>query len=250
MLESLKRLFVRPGIERDLAELSEWAEHTGRSFKRVRGEDGFVIDGAIDGLPWRLEWGLSQRDYIGGQELRMRMELGLPQDMQMLLLSRTLLETLERATFEQFTNSMQTQIGATAPEEMRWLVMFPKVELKTLRARFGAVATVPAAGAAWIEGLLADGLTRSVDRLLRDDPPFLLMTLRGRVYLRMLLAAPEVTDIAGALALFEIAAVQALSAAAGFDGPEGQWHATSTSTSSTAWQSLPSDELQNPIKRR
>ena len=188
MLESIKRLFVRRGVERDLAELSGWARNTGLGFKRVRGEDGFVIDGAIEGMPWRLEWGPAQRDYIGGHELRLRMELALPHEMQMLLLSRTLLEQLERATYEQFTDSMQTQIGAQAPEEMRWLVMFPKVDLaslKALRARFGAVASVPAAGLAWIEGPLADALMRSTDRLLRYDPPFVLMTLRSRVYLRI-----------------------------------------------------------------
>ena len=243
MLESIKRLFVRPAVERDLAEVSEWAKRSGHGFKRVRGEDGFVIDGAIEGRPWRLEWGPAQREYIGGHELRLRMELALPHDMQMLLLSRTLMETLERATYEQFTDSMQTQIGAQAPEEMRWLVMFPKVDLaslKTLRARFGAVASVPLAGLAWIEGPLAEALERSADRLLRYDPPFVLMTLRSRAYLRMLLTTPDVADIAAALAVFQTAVLQALAAAAGFDGPGGQWH----STSSTAWQSLQSEELQ------
>ena len=247
MLESLKRLFMQRRIERDLAELSDWAQRSGHGLKRVRGEDGFVIDGSIKGMPWRLEWGPAQRDYIGGHELRLRMELALPHDMQMLLLSRTLLETLERATYEQFTDSMQTQIGAQAPEEMRWLVMFPKIDLaalKTLRARFGAVASVPAAGLAWIEGPLAEALERSVDRLLRYDPPFVLMTLRSRVYLRMLLEAPEPAGIAAALAVFETGVLQALAAAAGFDGRNRQWH----STSSTAWQSLHSEELPDLAK--
>ncbi|MEO8058541.1 MAG: hypothetical protein ABI671_09465 [Burkholderiales bacterium] len=247
MLESIKRLFARPAPERDLAEVSAWAQRTGRGFKRVRGEDGFVIDGAIDGMPWRLEWGPPQRDYIGGHELRLRMELTLPHDMQMLVLSRTLLEKLERATYEQFTDSMQTQIGAQAPEEMRWLVMFPKIDLaslKALRARFGAVASVPAAGLAWIEGPLAEALERSGERLLRSDPPFVLMTLRSRIYLRMLLDTPDPAEIAAALAIFETAVVQALAAATGFDGRNGQWH----STSSTAWQSLHSEELQDLSK--
>ena len=242
MLESFKKLFSKPAPERDFTEVVEWARSSGHGFKRVRGEVGFVIDGAFNGMPWRLEWGPPQRDYIDGPELRLRMELALPHDMQMLVLSRTLMETLERATYEQFTDSMQTQIGAQAPEEMRWLVMFPKIDLlalKTLRARFGAVASVPAAGLAWIEGPLAEALERSVDRLLRYDPPFVLMTLRSRVYLRMLLEAPEPAGIAAALAVFETGVLQALAAAVGFDGPNRQWH----STSSTAWQSLHSEEL-------
>lgn len=249
MLESFKKLFTRPSPARDFAEVVEWARASGHRFKRVRGEDGFVIDGAFDGMPWRLEWGPPQRDYIGGHELRLRMELTLPHDMQMLVLSRTLMETLERATYEQFTDSMQTQIGAQAPEEMRWLVMFPKIDLvalKTLRARFGAVASVPAAGLAWIEGPLAEALERSGDRLLRYDPPFVLMTLRSRVYLRMLLDVPEPAAIAAVLAVFETGVLQALAAAAGFDGPNRQWH--STSTSATAWQSLHSEELRDLAK--
>ena len=249
MLESFKKLFSKPAPERDFAEVVEWARSNGHGFKRARGEDGFVIDGALEGRPWRLEWGPAQRDYIGGQELRLRMELALPHDMQMLVLSRTLLEKLERATYEQFTDSMQTQIGAQAPEEMRWLVMFPKVDLaslKTLRARFGAVASVPAAGLAWIEGPLADALQRSTDRLLRDDPPFVLMTLRRRVYLRMLLDVPEVARIAAALSLFELGVARALAAASGFDGPHGEWQVSS----STAWQSLEPGGLPDPSKPR
>jgi hypothetical protein len=237
MLDSIKKLFKRPAPERDFAEVALWARKSGHGFKRARGEDGFVIDGVVNSLPWRLEWGPPQRDYIGGQELRLRMELSLPHDMQMLVLSRTLMETLERATYEQFTDSMQTQIGAQAPEEMRWLVMFPKIDLaalKTLRARFGAVASVPAAGLAWIEGPLAEALQRAADRLLRHDPPFVLMTLRSRVYLRMLLVTPGPTELAAALGLFELAVAQALAAASGFGGPHGEWQVSS----STAWQSL------------
>lgn len=250
MLESFRKLFNKPAPARDVTEVVEWARSSGHGFKRVRGEDGFVIDGVIDSLPWRLEWGPPQRDYIGGQELRLRMELSLPQEMQMLLVSRTLMETLERATYEQFTDSMQTQIGSSqTPEEMRWLVMFPKLDLamlKTQRGRFGAVASVPAAGLAWIEGPLADALVRAPERLLRDDPPFVLMTLRSRAYLRMLMDAPDPAQIAAALALFEVAVVQALAAAPGFDRPGGQWH----STSSTAWQSLHSEELPDLAKPR
>src|SRR6195952_5595647 len=188
MLESFKRLFGKPAIERDLSEISDWAKRCGHGFKRVRGEDGFVIDGAIDNKPWRIEWGPPQRSYIEGHELRIRMELDLPSDLQMLLLSRPLMDSLERKTFEEFTDNVQTQIGTKTPEEMRWLVMFPKVDLaafKSLRLRFGAVASQPTVGLAWIDGPLGNMLDSTAAGLLRDDPPFVLMTLRGRVYLRM-----------------------------------------------------------------
>ena len=148
MLASLKRWFSSQAAGPDLSGVADWAQRRGHHYKRSRDGDGFVIDGQLEGKPWRLEWGRPQRAYIEGRELRMRIELALLSDMQMLLLSRPLLEQLERQTYEQFTESTQTQIGTTTPEEMRWLVMFPKVNLAALpsiRAGFGAVASVPAA---------------------------------------------------------------------------------------------------------
>ncbi len=254
MLESLKRFFSKPGVERDLAEVSEWAKRRGHGFKRARGDEGFVIDGVLDGKPWRMEWGPPQRDYIQGHELRLRMELALTADAQMLLLSRPLMDTLERQTFEEFTDNVQTQIGTKTPEEMRWLVMFPKVNLSTLKAlrsRFGAVASDPAAGLVWLDGPLANMLERAASSFLGDEPPFVLMTLRSRAYLRLQLAAPDATVISAALALFETAVAQALRAAGGaVGGATGDSQSAWGPTSSTAWQSLQPPDPGAADKRR
>ena len=229
MLESFKRLLKGRGDDQSYAAIEAWAKRRGFGFKRVRNETGFVIDGLLEGLPWRLEWGSPQRDYIVGHELRIRMELELPSDAQMLLLSRPLMDTLERKTFEEFTDNVQTQIGTKAPEEMRWLVMFPKVNLsslKNLRARFGAVASSADAGLAWLTGPLANALEQAATGFLADEPPFVLMTLRGRVYLRMQLLTPDAPDIGAALALFETAvaratAVSKMASAAPMSGASG-----------------------------
>ena len=250
MLGSIKRLFAKQGIERDLSAIAEWAQRRGFSFKRVRGEDGFVIDGLLEGKTWRLEWGPPQRAYIFGHELRLRMELELPSDAQMLLLSRPLMDTLERKTFEEFTDNVQTQIGTKTPEEMRWLVMFPKVNLgtlKSLRARFGAVASAPNAGLAWLTGPLSNALEQTAKGLLRDEPPFVLMTLRGCAYLRMQLATPASADIAAALALFETAVAQAIAVGSVASGTPPGW---SNSSASTAWQTMQPDEIADPRKRK
>ncbi|HEY9066930.1 MAG TPA: hypothetical protein VIO33_18245 [Burkholderiaceae bacterium] len=254
MLESFKRLFGKQGHERDYAAVAEWAERRAYGFKRVRGEDGFVIDGVLDGKPWRLEWGAPQRDYIYGRELRLRMELALPPDMQMLLLSRPLMDALERRTYELFTDSVQTQIGTATPEEMRWLVMFPKLTLgalKMLRGRFGGVASAPAVGLAWIEGPLANQLEAQLGELLNGDPAFVLMTLRGRVYLRLQLVSPTPQAIAAAIALFETAVAQALRLAghAGHEHPS-EWNPSSSGA--TAWQSIHGGDSVPPpeAKRR
>lgn len=253
MLESFKRLFGKQGIERDLSGVAEWAQRRGLGFKRVRGEDGFVLDGRLEGKPWRLEWGPPQRSYIFGHELRLRMELDLPHDMQMLVLSRPLMDALERQTYELFTDNVQTQIGSATPEEMRWLVMFPKLNLsamKGLRGRFGGVASVPASGMAWIEGPLANALESHLPGLLNGDPSFVLMTLRSRAYLRMQLISPTPEAVGAAIALFEVAVAQALRAGGSPAGDASsppslpsEWGQVSSGDATTAWQTMPGEEL-------
>ena len=133
---------------------------------------------------------------------------------------------------------------------MRWLVMFPKVNLstlKTLRSRFGAVASDPVAGLAWLDGPLANMLERAAGSFLGDEPPFVLMTLRSRAYLRLQLAVPDASVISAALALFETAVAQALRAAG---GTAGDSHAAWGPTSSTAWQSLQPPDPGAANKRR
>ncbi len=207
----------------------------------MRENEGFVVDGLLDGRAWRLEWGPPQRGYIESQELRLRMELGLPQDLQMLLLSRPLMETLERWTFEHYTENMQTRIDVSTPEEMRWLAMFPKVTLaapKDLKNRFAAVAANPPTAAAWIDGPLSERLAVAARGPLADEPPLVLMTLRGRLYLRLELAEPEVPAIESMVALFETAVAQAMRVAGG-----SREHAEAPpSAAPTAWQTLEPDD--------
>src|SRR6185369_10552085 len=105
MLDAFKRLFSGGPHARDWAELSRWAQQQGFGFKRARDDEGFVIDGEFGRRPWRLEWGPPQRSYIAGHELRIRMELQLSSSLQMLLMTRALMESLERETFERYTQS-------------------------------------------------------------------------------------------------------------------------------------------------
>jgi hypothetical protein len=248
MLESFKRFCSNPGLPPSYGEVSAWALQQGLSFKRARDEVGFVLDGAFQGKPWRLEWGLPQRAYIQGHELRLRMELKLPSDMQMLVLTRPLMELLERQTFEQSTEGNQTQIDTSTPEEMRWLVMYPKINLsalRNLRGLFGAVASSPDTGLAWLNGVLAQQLERATGSMLRDSPPFVLMTLRGRTYLRMQLADPDPTALATAIGLFETAVVRAMQLVP----QQGSATHDSTQDATTAWQSLQPDN-PDTLRRR
>lgn len=250
MLASFKRFFGSPEDDPDVGATAAWARRRGHVFRLARRGEGFVVEGVLEGRPWRIEWGPSQRAYIVGRELRVRMELELPSDQQMLLLSAPLMDALERQAYEQYTDHLQTQIGDAVPEEMRWLVMLPKVDLsgvKGLPAHFGAVSSQPAVGLAWIEGPLARLLLQESDTgVLRGDPPLVLITLRGRTYLRLQLERPGPEAVAAALALFETAVAQAVCAAAGVTDTSAGWIAGASS----AWQSLQPDEEQDPRKRR
>lgn len=235
MFDALKR-WIAGGTQRsEWRGVSDWAGQRGAQFKRAHDNEGFVVDGLLEGRAWRLEWGPPQRSYIAGHELRLRMELGLSHDLQMLLLSRPLMETLERQTFEHYTESMQTQIDVSTPEEMRWLAMFQKVTLaaaKDVKSRFAAVALSPKTAAGWIDGLLSERLAEAVRGPLAAEPPLVLMTLRGRVYLRLQLAEPDVATIEAMVGLFETAAAQAVRVSGGPRETADAW----PSTASTAWQ--------------
>lgn len=247
MLDAFKRLIARKPSEPEWPEVADWAQRQHLGFKRVRDEGGgFVLDGALDGKPWRLEWGPPQRQYIDGAELRVRMELGLSPNLQMLVLTQSLFETLERNAFESFTETTQTVIDGNTPEEMRWLVMFPKASVKAakpVRAAFQFLGATAADCERWVDGPLADQLERAALGFLAGQPPFVLMTLRGRVYLRMQLQDPEVRALSGAVTLFQTAVQQAVRVASTVvedppDAAEPDWG----NSNSTAWQTLGPDE--------
>lgn len=235
MLDAFKKLISRPPAGPEWREVSDWAQHHKLKYKRETEGDGFVVTGGMESRPWRLEWGPPQRQYIEGHELRLRMELGLSPDVQMLLISQPLLENLERQTFERFTESTQTVIDHNTPEEMRWLAMYAKVPYKAskeVRSRFGLVSSAQTEAASWLEGALAKQFEEAIVGFLKHQPPFVLMLLRGRAYLRMQLDEPDVKRMTQAVGLFEVAVLQALRVTG--VGAEGS--ADWPSTSSTAWQ--------------
>ncbi|HET7794076.1 MAG TPA: hypothetical protein VFL64_11895 [Rhizobacter sp.] len=247
MLDAFKKLISRPPPGPEWREVSEWAKRNKLAFKRESEGTGFALVGGMESKPWRLEWGPPQRNYIEGNELRLRMELGLSPNLQMLLISQPLLETLERQTFERFTESTQTVIDSNTPEEMRWLAMFSKVPYKAskeVRMRFALVGNVSAEAESWVEGALAHQMEEAAAGFLKGEPPFVLMLLRGRAYLRMQMPEPDVAHIGQSIGVFETAVLQALRVA-GLGAEKGSdW----SSTGSTAWQTQLG--LEDDPKRR
>lgn len=238
MLDTLKRLFRRDGAAQPASwpEIEHWAASSGRAYRPARDGAGFVVEGRYETRPWRLEWGPSQRDYLVGHELRLRMDVELPHQLQLLVASRELMKWLEGETFERYTDQLQTHIDSSTPEEMRWLVMFPKLSLRALPALHGRVGAVGASLPAlsrWIDGTLAVRLEQAGQRLLSGDRPFVLMTSRNRIMLRVELAEPEPPTLDQAIGLFETAVSRVPNAIEGLAETSSAW----PSTAASAWHS-------------
>ena len=240
MLDGLKRLFSgAPAAAPEGWEgIAPWAASRHYVFRDVPNE-GFVVDGRLQATPWRLEWGPSQRPYIGGHELRLRAELGLPSDLQLVVMNRELQETMEQTVFNQYVEGVQTRIDNQTPPEMRWLVMFPKlpgVDMGPLRDHYVALSSTKGWIQKWLQGPLMDALAA-----LRVDPatPLVLMIGRGRLMLRTALVEPDVAGLQVWLRLFEVAMREARRVA------NDSTDTISPSTQPSMWASssaLPGDE--------
>jgi hypothetical protein len=242
MLKTLQRWLGPQRATRSAAsanawpDVVEWSVHKGHTLKRTREGDGFVIDASFSGQPWRLEWGPSQRAYIEGHELRFRMELQLPSSLQMLVLNRPLLKSLERESFERYTEVNQTQVDVSTSEEMRWVAMFGQSDLagqRALKPHFGALSSPPSHVEAWLKGDLAAALLLVRASALPVEVPMVLMTLRGRAYMRMALPEPKAATLDAMSKLFATACTEALRVST------SSIDATATSPSVAAYELAP-----------
>ncbi len=252
MFESVRRWFSGGALgsrNSGFSAVEAWAGRAGFRFRKAQDRSRFLIETTSSGFELRMEWGPSQRSYIEPSELRLRMDLNLPGSVQMLVLNQVLMERLEGETFERYTQSAQTMIDISTPEEMRWLAMFPKVDLsfdKSLRSHFCVLGADPDLALAWIKGGLGSQLERASQELLQGDTPFVLITMRGKMYLRMQLAEPSPAVLTQCLELFD----SAVQSAQSLTGQMPQGHTEWASTASTAWQTHTQlDDPEDPIQR-
>ena len=211
MLTILKNWFGPSNRDADWSAVAAWALGAGHRFAKSRDGSGFVVEPAQGSAGWRLEWGAPQRHYIEGPELRLRAEVPATGDLQMLVIARPLMTVLEQEVFEDYTDGNQTRMDDGMPEEMRWLVLYPKMpraELGELRERFGVLANLPRAAPIWLDGALAQHLAASAS-WRGDDHPLVMTVQRGRLTLRCLQARPDLACMRAAVALFVAALVGA-----------------------------------------
>ena len=206
MLEGFKRLFSNSTSApvAEWAGIAAWAESRQYAFRAVQNE-GFVVDGRVGVNPWRMEWGPSHRPYIDGCELRLRAEMGLPSELQIVVMNRLLQDAMEKSVFEQFVEGVQTRIDNQTPPEMRWLVMYPKLsggDMPLLRERFVGISSVKSWLQHWLEGSLTESLAGIT---VGPEVPLVLMIGRGRLMLRTALPDAQIGAVQGWLRVFETA---------------------------------------------
>jgi hypothetical protein len=214
--------------------IQEWAEARRAEFQVVDDGAGFQIEQgkSRSGGGLRIEWGPSQRDYIPGHELRMRFEAGLHSELQTMALDRELMEALESTVFEAYTDTLKTRVDTDTPEEMRWLVMFSKcmpAQWPALREHMGFIGVHKDMAAAWVEGELGQTLSQLATSVLKPGRPFVLMCMRGNVYLRVSMDDPDLAELQGLVKLLEVAAREG-QRVSGRLSELGQWPTTTAAT--------------------
>ena len=126
MFERFKKIFsvvphdasspVSALTRQDSQLLADWARQQGFAYADQPMQDakgnpageGFVVKGRTLGKPWQMECGLPNRDFIQGQELRGRCELGVLDSVSVVLMNRPLKVALEKRAYSLYTDSLQT----------------------------------------------------------------------------------------------------------------------------------------------
>jgi hypothetical protein len=148
-----------------------------------------ALEGSVRGRTWRMASGAPTRDYIRGRELRGKAELGLDAGVSVLVISRALKASLEKAAYDRYIDADQTMADLRMPEEMRWLATFEEVRgpefARDFLRRYAVMADFREHPLAWIQPELERMLVEWPAPAPSEEVPFMLMLLRGNCYLRM-----------------------------------------------------------------
>ncbi len=194
------------------AKIAAWAGARGLTYAEKPGTNAFTVSGRTGGLSWRIEHGAPSRTFIRGTELRGRTELGLHQNVAVLVINRHLKEALEHHAFAEFTDTLRTVADAQLPEEMRWLSMYDEVAVPDAPIGFHDMYAVhadePVHARMWLDEQLATEMMRW-PKSVNEQTPIILMALRGNVYLRMETAGPTAALLEHAVKVFPAACLRA-----------------------------------------
>jgi hypothetical protein len=223
MFNRIKKAFSKetppaeaPASQMAAGPVSEWAATRGFGFSVDDKGHGIALEGKVSGKPWRIQLGRPSRNYILGQEVRARAELGIDESVAVLVINRPLKEALEKRAYQMYTDPLQTSADARLPEEMRWLAMFDEVGWPSLPmdfwSRLAVLTDRRESALTWIDQSLADLMLKWPEPAPSAEVPFLLMLLNGKVYLRMEYTPADVATLQHAAHVFTSACEAALGA--------------------------------------
>jgi hypothetical protein len=205
---------VGPPSQMAAGPMSEWASTRGFGLSTSDNSGSLGLEGKIRGKRWRMEMGRPTRNFIRGEELRGRAELGIDEDAAVLVLNRTLKEALDKQAYSIYTDHLQTQVDPNLPEEMRWLAMYDEVGWEQLPQafweRYAVLSDRPENAVAWIDITLANALMDWPEPGPTTETPFMLMLLRGKGYMRMEYQPPNMATLQHAAQIFTTACENAL----------------------------------------
>lgn len=207
---------AQPVLNSAFAPVSEWAKAQGFGFSGLPGAQSFSLHGKVAGKPWRMEVGKPSRAYIRGEELRARAELGLNENIAVMVMNRALKESLEKQAYERFTDDLQTTVDTSLPEEVRWLAMLEDCALDSLSRlfleRYAVLADQRDNAVKWVDPVFANQLLTWPAPAPGPDVPFVLMVLRGKAYLRMQQTPGDMPSLQHAAQVFTAACESAVGA--------------------------------------
>jgi hypothetical protein len=197
-----------------LNKVSEWAGMQGLGFsQRSDGRNGYQIEGKIGDKPWRMEFGKPSRDFIKHSELRARAELGIREDIAVMVMNRHLKNDLEKRAFALYTDSLQTIADPNLPEEMRWLSIYEEMGWESLGKDFLNSYAILAEDRDQAMAWVSPELVKLLMAWPASDPttPKIMMVLRGKAYLRMQCPEGDIPTMDHATTVFTTACELALS---------------------------------------
>ena len=223
MFDRIKKAFVKevkpieaPPSVMHAGQVSEWAATQGFGFSVDDAGQNIALEGKVGGRPWRLQLGRPSRNYIFGEEVRARAELGIDESAAVLIMNRPLKEALEKRAFELYTNDLQTSVNNSLPEEMRWLAMYDEVGWESLPEAFWKRLAILTdnrdCALAWLDPSLAELMMNWPVPAPSAEVPFMVLLLNGKAYLRMEYTPADLTTLQHAARIFTSACESALAA--------------------------------------
>jgi hypothetical protein len=160
--------------------------------------------------------GRPTRNYIFGEEVRARAELGIDESVAVLVMNRPLKEALEKRAFDMYTDTLQTQVDSSLPEEMRWLAMYDEVAFEGLPEAFWdrmAILTDNRESAIkWMNPTHAMMMVDWPSPGPSPEVPYLVLLMNGKAYLRMEYTPAILPTLQHAAQIFTVACENALTA--------------------------------------